>query len=249
MQQGQMQMPMQQGQMPMQQGQMQMQQGQMPQQNYGQPAPAFQQQYAVQVAVVQQQYTIYRMWSDGLCDCFNDCSSCLLAFFFPPYLFARNAEKTGNSSFNLAFIKYFIPWATLVVLSFIFGSSRAAWVSIVVAVCNILCVVFNTMLRTYLRSKFQINGDTCEDCCLSCFCRPCALAQESRHVNRWLLTQQQQGQPMQGQPMQGQPMYPMQGQQMSPMQTPMTPMQGPMQGQTGQMQYGHQVAIPVTGQN
>jgi Cys-rich protein (TIGR01571 family) len=192
------------------------------------------------------------MWSDGLCDCFNDCNSCLLAFFFPPYLFARNAAKTGNSSFNLAFIKYFIPWAVLVVLSFVFGSSRTAtWASIVVTVCNIVCVVFGTLLRSYLRSKFQINGDSCEDCCVHCCCTPCALAQESRHVNRWLMSQTPQGQMMGGAP-QG-PMQPGQMQPQSPTQGPMQSGQ-PMQTTNGQMQYGHQVAIPanqnyVTGQN
>jgi Cys-rich protein (TIGR01571 family) len=215
-----------------------------PQQHYGQPAPAFQQpQYAappagVVVAVpMMRQYQLYRMWSDGLCDCFNDCTSCLLAFFFPPYLFARIADKTGESTFNVAFLKYFIPWLAVVILGFM--SKYGPYLGWIAMACNIIMAIFGTLLRGHVRRKFQIPGDQCEDFFTHCCCEPCAISQEDRHVQRWVMS----GNPSEQQVMQ----QAMQPGGMSPVMAPQSPS---IQGQTGHpvtAPHSPVVAIPVLG--
>jgi Cys-rich protein (TIGR01571 family) len=186
-----------------------------------------------------QSFPLQRMWSDGLCDCFNDCGTCLIAFFFPPYLFARISEKTGDGSFNLAFVKYFIPWLGVVVLGALGG--RGSALGIVALVCNVIMAIFGTLLRGHLRRKFEIPGDTCEDFFTQCCCEPCAISQEARHTNRWLMSQNQapQQQMMQGTG--------------SPMMAPGSPS---VQGQTypggpvthpGQTHPSVAVAVPMSG--
>jgi len=38
------------------------------------------------------------------------------------------------------------------------------------------------MLRGSVRGRYNIEGGSVGDCCTTCWCKPCALTQESREI-------------------------------------------------------------------
>jgi len=163
----------------------------MPMQQMGMGMPmqqmgmGMQPQYAVAAVPLGVVHPTRGMWSDGLCDCFNDCESCLLSWVIPPYLFGRTVQRSGLGEFFPSFMMYFVPWLTLAVLWIIFFSRVVAgWALIVAIVGSIVCAIVGCLFRGRMRQKYSIPGDQMEDCCVHCCCVVCALSQEARHANR-----------------------------------------------------------------
>jgi len=125
------------------------------------------------------------MWSDGLCDCFNDCESCLLAWIIPPFLFARNIVRSALGEWGASFAMYFIPWLCVVIFYPLAGNGViGAWGLIVAIIAFLFTAIIGCMFRGKLRQKYAIPGDQMEDMCMHCCCIVCALSQEARHVGR-----------------------------------------------------------------
>jgi len=125
------------------------------------------------------------MWSDGLCECFNDCESCLLSWIIPPWLFGRNVKRSGLGDFGASFTMYFIPWLIIIILSALtYHGVIGVWGDVVTIIGMIFLAVIGCMFRGKLRLKYAIPGDQMEDMCMHCCCVLCALAQEARHINR-----------------------------------------------------------------
>jgi len=142
-------------------------------------------QYAVAAVPIGIVHPTRGMWSDGLCDCFNDCESCLLAWIVPPVLFGRNVARSGLGEFGGSFAMYLVPWLCLVILyPLVAYGVIGAWGLIVAIIGSIFCAIIGCMFRGKLRQKYSIPGDQMEDICMHCCCVVCALSQESRHVNR-----------------------------------------------------------------
>ena len=95
-------------------------------------------------------------WSNGLFSCFGDCSTCILAFFCPCYVFGKNAEQL-NESCVLYALSQFVP------------------------LLDIFC---RTSVRGKIREKKNIKGSLPEDLvCHFIWClSPCALTQEAREL-------------------------------------------------------------------
>lgn len=113
-------------------------------------------------------------FTDDICSCCSDGPGCCLSVAFPPYRFAKTISAARLSTRSCAFWMIMIPW--MVVL---FGYY-------VLFVGVIFVVAITTIYRNRLRQKFDIPGDGCEDCCLHFWCFPCALAQEGRHMDRFV---------------------------------------------------------------
>jgi len=171
-----------------------------PMQGMGMQPMQGQPQFAVAAVPLSVVHPTRGMWSDGLCDCFNDCESCLWSWIVPPYLFGRNAQRSGLGEFCPSFLMYFFPWLTLVILWILFVNFVVgAWALIVAVIGSIVCAIVGCLFRGKLRLKYSIPGDQMEDLCMHCCCVVCALSQESRHISR--ANSQANGPPMGMQPM------------------------------------------------
>ncbi|XXG81543.1 hypothetical protein AAC387_Pa09g2150 [Persea americana] len=102
-------------------------------------------------------------WSTGLCDCFDDCGSCCLAFWCPCIAFGRIAEivdRGANSCTKSS--------ATYVLLGMLTGM-QIQW-------------LFSCGYRSRLREQYQLPEKPCDDCLVHCFCGHLALCQEYREL-------------------------------------------------------------------
>jgi len=142
-------------------------------------------QYAVAAVPIGLIHPTRGAWSDGLCECFNDCESCLLAYLIPPILFGRNAKRSGLGEFGSSFMMYFVPWLLIIIMYVLFNNDViGSWGAIIIPIAALICAILGCMLRGKLRQKYSIPGDQMEDMLMHCCCAFCALAQESRHINR-----------------------------------------------------------------
>lgn len=104
--------------------------------------------------------SIYRMpktWSSGVCDCFNDCSSCCCTLWCPCVQYGYNAEKLDSGSCCLC--------------------------CFVTLVFNQAMCCFIMYQRGLVRSKYGIEGGPCGDCMSSFCCGPCTLCQMARELD------------------------------------------------------------------
>ncbi len=94
-------------------------------------------------------------WSSSICDCCIEPSTCLTGTFCPCVLFGKNVENLTNKSCCIN----------------------------ACCCCIIPCSVFiRTPYRRLIRNKWQLETDTCNDCCVSFWCPLCSLCQESREI-------------------------------------------------------------------
>ena len=128
-------------------------------------------------------------WSDGLCDCFSDCSICLLACSFPWWrwsLTVARARYLGLKQAVALFIGLSLLSYACTVLSGALDEHDVARtvLPIAVLVIDLVLVLVVTAYRTKLRRQYGIPGSVCEDCCCSCCCFSLTIAQQARHVDR-----------------------------------------------------------------
>jgi len=128
-------------------------------------------------------------WSDGLCDCSNDITSALLSCCLQPLRFALTIERAKLTTFCSALFWMTLFWLIAVVCEVlaIYGPVNinhyfqyAAWLGIGGA------IIYGTRYRIQMRTKYEIQGNDCEDCLYHTFLSCCALSQEARHVDRSL---------------------------------------------------------------
>lgn len=93
-------------------------------------------------------------WNYGLFGCFEDMKICALTLFCPCYIFGKTAN-TVNRNCIFCGILLLIPFVNL----YAFGK-----------------------VRNLIRKHLNIDGTGSDDCILTLFCAPCALAQEAREV-------------------------------------------------------------------
>ncbi len=94
-------------------------------------------------------------WSSSICDCCIEPGMCLTGTFCPCILFGKNVENLTNKSCCLnAFCCCILPCSLFL---------RAPY-------------------RRRIRNRWQLETDTCNDCCVSLWCPLCALCQETREI-------------------------------------------------------------------
>lgn len=115
----------------------------------------------------------FSRWSSGTCDCLERPGICCWACFCPCIRWADTSSLVGILGFWVALWLFF----GLVMLWLVVGGVLA-WLFVAMIL---------TSYRQQLKTKFGMegaNGGTVlGDCCLFCWCLPCTIAQEARHVD------------------------------------------------------------------
>ncbi|PAA46184.1 hypothetical protein BOX15_Mlig027302g1 [Macrostomum lignano] len=93
-------------------------------------------------------------WRHSIFGCFDDCGICLLSFFCPCYVFAKNSQAVGENCVLCCLCSLCIP-----------------------------CIV-GTYVRSRIREVQGIDGSIVNDFCCWFFCSFCALVQEAQEVKQ-----------------------------------------------------------------
>ncbi|XP_061883541.1 cornifelin homolog B-like [Entelurus aequoreus] len=107
-------------------------------------------------------------WHSGVCDCFENASTCCYGFWCCPCLACTVSGRHGEN--------------TCLPLCDIFGSGVCAAVGIPVCVPPA-----GLSMRTSIRKTYNIKGSLCKDILVSCFCVWCSWCQlhrELKHQNK-----------------------------------------------------------------
>ncbi|XP_004297457.1 PREDICTED: protein PLANT CADMIUM RESISTANCE 3-like [Fragaria vesca subsp. vesca] len=100
-------------------------------------------------------------WNSGLLDCFSDPKSCCLTYLCPCVTFGRIVEIADKGSTSCC-----LGGAAYVLVALMFG-------------CPCL---LSFRYRSRLRQQYSLEGNSCGDCLVHCFCETCALCQEYREL-------------------------------------------------------------------
>ncbi|PON59531.1 PLAC8 motif-containing protein [Parasponia andersonii] len=100
-------------------------------------------------------------WSTGLCDCFDDVSTCCLTCWCPCVTFGRIAEivDQGSTSCGMSGLLY----------------------TLIMCVSGYSCL-YSCFYRSKLRGQYFLEERPCTDCCVHCWCEGCSLCQEYREL-------------------------------------------------------------------
>ncbi|KAF8630816.1 hypothetical protein AX15_002715 [Amanita polypyramis BW_CC] len=113
-----------------------------------------------------------REWSFGLCDCFDDCGTCMLGCCCPCMLYAQVKQRLDYLN------TYARPDPT-------HGGSGVdinclAWGLLH---CTTGCgFILQTINRGHMRNRYMIDGNGCSDFGSALCCTPCELTQEHREL-------------------------------------------------------------------
>ncbi|XP_029285985.1 cornifelin-like [Cottoperca gobio] len=102
-------------------------------------------------------------WNSGLCDCFEDTSTCCYGFWCCPCLACTVSGKFGENR-CLPLCDIFSP--------------------AIVAACGVPVFVPPAVLslRVAMRNRYRIKGSICKDIAVSCFCLWCSWCQMHREL-------------------------------------------------------------------
>ncbi|KAL5722180.1 Protein PLANT CADMIUM RESISTANCE 11 [Ranunculus cassubicifolius] len=100
-------------------------------------------------------------WSSGLCNCFDDISTCCLTCWCPCVTFGRIAEIVDRGSTSC-------------------GVSAALY-TLILCVTGCSCL-YSCFYRSKLRGQYFLEESPCSDCCIHCCCEECSLCQEYREL-------------------------------------------------------------------
>ena len=93
-------------------------------------------------------------WQHGICGCFDDMQTCVIAFCVPCFVFGKNAEKVGEDCLPCA-LAFYVPGLNM------FAATK---------------------IRGLIREKRGIEGSCFNDLLMWWCCGLCALIQEAQEV-------------------------------------------------------------------
>ncbi|CAD2218182.1 PLAC8 family, putative [Angomonas deanei] len=101
-----------------------------------------------------------RPWHYGICHCCSDCNSCIEAWCCSYCQISRqyNMIRKGKPE---------IDW--LCCLGMAFGTMCIATFVLWIGAC---------MVRQRVRDRYGIEGNSCGDCCVTCWCTSCSVQQQ-----------------------------------------------------------------------
>ncbi|GLI61088.1 hypothetical protein VaNZ11_003303 [Volvox africanus] len=106
-------------------------------------------------------------WSSGLCECCaapGGCGTCCYAYCCPCCQYGQNIAR--------------MPAGEVCCGGNCYGACLCYFIAMEFGVC---CFV-HCCARSWLRKKYSIPGDPCQDCCAALCCAPCAMCQEHREL-------------------------------------------------------------------
>ncbi|XP_034387299.1 placenta-specific gene 8 protein-like [Cyclopterus lumpus] len=103
-------------------------------------------------------------WESGLCDCFEDASTCCYGFWCCPCLACTVSGKFGENRC--------LPLCDIC-CSMTFGAGTGLTLVVPPAVLA---------LRVAMRNRYGIKGSVCKDIAVSCFCSWCSWCQMHREI-------------------------------------------------------------------
>ncbi|PFH47899.1 hypothetical protein AMATHDRAFT_66586 [Amanita thiersii Skay4041] len=113
-----------------------------------------------------------RDWSNGICDCFDDCGTCLMAWFCPCMVYAQVKQR----------LEYLNQRGIPDPERGGSGCNGDCMVHGLLSACLGIGWVLQISNRGSVRHRYSIEGGGCGDCCTVCWCSPCQLTQESREI-------------------------------------------------------------------
>ena len=138
-------------------------------------------------------------WSDGIFDCFDSASICVVSLFLPFLRWSTTVSRLRYLSFPAALflstppfvlytvlyvylnVRYPATYGTDVVESY----STIYFVLLTLMIlAHLTFVTLGTYYRGKVRREYGVSGNMVEDCCWHFCCGCCAIAQEARHVDR-----------------------------------------------------------------
>ena len=179
----------------------QQQQPPQPQPYYGaQPQQSYAPQLLVAPVVAGTPGHIARgVWSDGIFDCFDSASICVVALFLPFLRWSTTVSRLRYLSFGGALAvsaPLFLLYTALYVYLNVaypgtygtdavesYGAIYFVLLSLMVA-AHLSFVAVGAYYRGKMRAEYGVRGNGAEDCCWHLCCGCCAIAQEARHVDR-----------------------------------------------------------------
>ncbi|KAF8068036.1 PLAC8 family-domain-containing protein [Lyophyllum atratum] len=112
-----------------------------------------------------------REWSNGLFDCCNDGTTCLISWCFPCVVYGQNKKRLEHLQSN----------GTPDPEQGGCMSSDCFLHGCITTFCG--CGFLLQMgTRGTMRNRYDIKGGSCGDCCTSLCCMPCALTQEAQEL-------------------------------------------------------------------
>uniref|UniRef100_A0A3Q3QQM3 Uncharacterized protein n=1 Tax=Monopterus albus TaxID=43700 RepID=A0A3Q3QQM3_MONAL len=97
--------------------------------------------------------TVSNRWTSGICDCFQDPSSCCFAFWHLLPCLACKAAHEAEECLCLPLLNAFV-----------------------------LSPPMTIALRVSVHQKYGTGGTPCKNCVYGCFCRPCTWCQIAREM-------------------------------------------------------------------
>ncbi|KIM38005.1 hypothetical protein M413DRAFT_448050 [Hebeloma cylindrosporum] len=112
-----------------------------------------------------------REWSNGLFGCMSAFGTCLCATCFPCVVYGKNKHRYEH--LNSKGVPHPDDGGSC--------CSGSCCGHGVLSVCG-LGFILQMINRGHVRSRYNIKGGGCGDCCTSLWCAPCQLVQESREL-------------------------------------------------------------------
>ncbi|KAF8811653.1 PLAC8-domain-containing protein [Phlegmacium glaucopus] len=111
-----------------------------------------------------------REWSNGLCGCFGDFGTCIVAWCFPCITYGQVKRRYEHLNSK----GYPDP-----------DNGGCCSSDCLIHGCLTSCGfgwVLQMGTRSSIRGRYSIKGGSCGDCCTALCCTPCELVQESREL-------------------------------------------------------------------
>ncbi|KAL8232668.1 hypothetical protein R6Q57_002446 [Mikania cordata] len=115
-------------------------------------------------------------WSSGICACFDDLQSCFIGTVCPCFLFGKNAEVLGSSSFMGSCTTHFIICGLVNSCCCLLSGGLLLGFPGCFAAC------YACGYRKALRTKYNLQEAPCGDFITHLCCHLCAVCQEYREI-------------------------------------------------------------------